>query len=330
MDKDCSNNTTSKRLSQIVKRSELVNQIIESTPAAFVVLDRSFNILFSNEYVHSITGYSETEILNKKCFTIFGDGNICPQCAALKCLNSSKKESFLKCEKDKHGNTKYVEVLAVPLSFKSGKVEKILEIVIDRTDEVALHKQLEDDFYKVLDMLASIIEVKDVYTANHSENVKEISVAIAEAMELSDAQKKEIMIAASLHDIGKVGVSDTIINKCGALLQHEYEVIKSHPVIGEKILSKISSFVNVMKYVRHHHERFDGKGYPDGLEGENIPLGARIIAVADSYEAMSSDRPYRKALQREDIIRELKRCSGTQFDPKILELFLDKLSSGKI
>lgn len=128
-----------------------------------------------------------------------------------------------------------------------------------------------------------------------------------------------------LHDIGKIGINESILNKPGKLSEEEYEMVKLHPKMGADIIKGIKFLEPVVPIIYHHQERYDGKGYPDGIKGEQIPIGARIIAVLDTYDAMTTDRPYRKALSREAAIAEVKRCSGTQFDPQVVEVFLQIL-----
>jgi len=152
-------------------------------------------------------------------------------------------------------------------------------------------------------------------------------VLIAQKLELSEEEKELLKYAAMLHDIGKIGVRGIILNNPNGLTGEEYDEIKKHPLVGESIIQPIELLQPIRTLIRHHHEWYNGKGYPDGLSGENIPLGARIIAIADAYDAMKSDRPYRKALTEETAIRELKRGSGTQFDPKIVEVFLEILKT---
>lgn len=315
-------NARKERTYELVRRNNLLNIIIDNTPAAYVVIDKSFNIVYASKFTKQLTGYSENELMSKKCYEIFGNGSVCPGCAVEKCFLSGKKETHLKLEKDKFGNPKYLMSIAIPLFNEQGELDRVLEIAMDRTEELLLQNQLKDDFFRVIQMLSSIIEAKDTYTANHSENVKNLSLAIAEELRLTDDEKSEILIAASLHDIGKVGVNDSILNKEGALTREEYDLVKKHPVIGEKILSNIQSFTRVTQYVRHHHEHFDGSGYPDGLKGNEIPLGARIISIADAFDAMFSNRSYRKALSIRFITRELKRCAGKQFDPELVDIFI--------
>ncbi len=137
--------------------------------------------------------------------------------------------------------------------------------------------------------------------------------------------KKALQHAAILHDIGKIGTDLSILHKNGMLTNDEFEVIKEHPIVGSQIIEPISFLSNVKRIVTEHHERYDGKGYPHGKKGEELSLEARIIAITDAYDAKTSDRPYRKAMKSEDAIAELKRCAGTQFDPKLVDIFIDIL-----
>ena len=168
-----------------------------------------------------------------------------------------------------------------------------------------------------------MLDAKDEYTAMHSRNVSNISKSIAQALDLPAEQIWDIEIAAYLHDIGKVSIPYNIINKNGALDDEEFKTIKKHPSNSYIILQRLSGFFDVKDYVLYHHERFDGKGYPEGKKGNEIPLGARIISLADTYDAMTSSRSYRKALSHETAMAEIKANAGTQFDPRLAEIFID-------
>jgi putative nucleotidyltransferase with HDIG domain len=170
--------------------------------------------------------------------------------------------------------------------------------------------------------LINALEARDGYTHGHSAKVAEIVGDIMHELHLKPKQRYAINFAAILHDIGKIGIPDMILNKPGKLTVAEYDIIKQHPVIGEKILERILWLDEIRDMVRHHHERYDGKGYPDRLAAEQIHFGARIIAVADSFQAMISDRPYRKGLPEETALEELRKNRGTQFDPVIVDVFL--------
>jgi HD-GYP domain-containing protein (c-di-GMP phosphodiesterase class II) len=188
-----------------------------------------------------------------------------------------------------------------------------------------LYQKIQDSYFEIVKALAQAIEAKDPYTHGHSERVMEYAVQIAQKLGLPEEEIKSLRYAAILHDIGKIGVRGIILNNPDGLTDQEYNEVKKHPLIGENIIQPIELLQPIRPLIRHHHEWYNGKGYPDGLSKEDIPLSARILAVADTYDAMKFDRPYRKALTEEVIIQELKQGSGTQYDPKLVEVFLEIL-----
>ena len=189
-------------------------------------------------------------------------------------------------------------------------------------DNARLYRDLDAMFLGALSALVSAIEAKDPYTRGHSQRVALLSRDIAAAADLPDAVVKQIHIAGLVHDIGKIGVPEIVLRKQGRLDDAEYELIKQHPETGWRILRDIPQFAPILDGVRFHHERFDGHGYPHGIAGEDIPLPARIIAIADTFDAMSSTRTYRTARDRGEVLGEMARLGGTQFDPVMLQHFL--------
>ena len=178
---------------------------------------------------------------------------------------------------------------------------------------------------EVVAALAQALEERDSYTGEHSESVVELTARVAEALALDADEVKQIRSAALLHDIGKVGIPDGILHKPGPLDDREWEIMRQHPAIGERILRAIPGMGSVARVVRHEHERWDGGGYPDGLAGEAIPIGARIILACDAYHAMTSDRPYRKAMSHHEAMSELTTNAGSQFDPQVVEALVGYL-----
>lgn len=187
--------------------------------------------------------------------------------------------------------------------------------------------QLDETNRQLLHTLGSVIDAYDIYTAGHSAQVARYAGAIAAAMGLSATEQDKIVRGALIHDVGKVGVADAIIEKPGRLTDEEFEMMKLHTVIGAAIVSNLPQLAELVPLVRNHHERWDGHGYPDQLKGEGIPLGARVLAVADTVEAMLSDRPYRATLSLGDVVAEVIRCSGKQFDPVVVTAFLAVVQS---
>ncbi len=189
------------------------------------------------------------------------------------------------------------------------------------------YEKLEHAYLDSIETLRYTIEAKDIYTRGHSDRVSEFSVLIGKKLGLSDEDLNTLKIGGLFHDIGKIGVPDSILQKADKLTDDEYSQIKQHPNIGVHILSNATIFKDILPIVEHHHERYDGKGYPSGLAGEEIPYLARIAAVADSFDAMSSRRAYRESLPKEKILSEFMRCRGTQFDPDIDDTFIDILEN---
>jgi len=176
-----------------------------------------------------------------------------------------------------------------------------------------------DDLYSSLTMIAHAIDLKDVYTGRHARDVADIAIRIARAMRLPEAEVRTIRFAGLLHDIGKIGISGGIIRKPGTLTPDETAVMKRHPVIGADIMQPVELLTDAAHLVRHHHEHYDGTGYPDGLKGEDIPLGSRIVFVADAFNAMTTDRPYRRARSKQEALKILKEHADGQFDAAVVD-----------
>jgi len=183
-----------------------------------------------------------------------------------------------------------------------------------------------EKLHQVVKILLQVLEAKDPYTACHSKRVATIALDIAREMGFSHIEMEVLRIGALLHDVGKVGVPEAILKKDGPLSEEERLFILAHPSIGDKLLSATCGRSNYIERVRdavlHHHERWDGNGYPKGLKGEDIPLMARIVAVADSYEAMTAERCYRKATTPEEALEDIRRNAGTRYDPEVVQAFV--------
>ena len=207
---------------------------------------------------------------------------------------------------------------------------RLVELVADHTAAALrtaeLYRKLEQTHLGVAAALAAALEAKDGYTAGHARWIAEVAVEVGRELSLPEDELNDLRYGAIFHDIGKIAIPDAILNKEGALTEAEFEVIKTHPVVGEQILAPVPFLTDVRRIVRHDHERWDGTGYPDGLRGPQIPLGARIVLVVDAFHAMISDRPYREAMPQEEACAELREHSGTQFDPEVVDALVAVLS----
>jgi len=206
-------------------------------------------------------------------------------------------------------------------------LSSFLFVVLWLTSTLILRAQrkLREDSLKMITALLSLTEAKDPYTGSHSLNVAEKAVAIGEVMGLSQEESEDLRVAALLHDIGKIGIPSEVLHKPSRLTMAEFEVMKSIPAASVEIVQTLEPLAATIPAILHHQERYDGKGYPDGLKGEEIPLLARVLAVANSIEAMSSERPYRPAMTREEIMATLEEGAGSQWDPQVVEPALKML-----
>ena len=195
-------------------------------------------------------------------------------------------------------------------------------------ENARLFQELQGTYLSTVKALVSLIEAKDAYTKGHTERVADYSVALGKRMSLSREQLREIAFGAVLHDIGKLIIYESILNKPGNLNREEWEALKKHPEVGASIIENMDFLSETVALVRHHHEQWDGKGYPDGLKGDEIPVGARIIAVCDCFDAMTTNRSYRKALTWKKTLHTLRSKSGTQFDPLVVQCFIEMLETG--
>ena len=229
---------------------------------------------------------------------------------------------------------------AVVIAFEEDKdfirqqTLRLLHILVDffslSLENIYLLDDLKSAYFYTIKAIANSIEARDPYTKGHSERVARFSKAIAEEFNWDKNEIELIDWGGVLHDVGKIGIRDSILNKPGKFTDDEYNEIKLHPLIGTQIVKDISFLEPIIPYVLEHHERFDGKGYPGGMAGKNISIKGRLLAVADAFDAMTSDRPYRKALKPEDALKEILRNGGTQFDPEVVRAFERAWMSGKV
>jgi response regulator RpfG family c-di-GMP phosphodiesterase len=207
--------------------------------------------------------------------------------------------------------------------FRIATIQHTVEKALNHRALILENLRLQENSLNVLRTMVNVLEQRDSYTAGHSRRVTEIAITIAARLELPQDEIKTLRLAGLIHDVGKIGIEDTILRKPGRLTDEEYAVIRTHPERGVQIVEPLDFLRGALPILRHHHECYDGRGYPGGLARDAIPLGARIIAIADTYDAITSSRAYRRARGQEAALAEIRRCAGTQFDPELAGLFLE-------
>lgn len=326
---------------KLLKAAEAWRETFDSLPYGVMLIDKDLYIIRVNNYIVKTYNQPYENIIGRKINEIIyrenKKSNRCPISKSCKELKPEIDIYF-----DNHLN-KYFMLYSVPIKNDDGSLKSCILSIVDITDLKIKEKKLTDSRDAFLNMLKELdfsykelkelftgfihafvnaIDAKSPWTKGHSERVTKYSLKIAEELALSQTEIEKLRISALLHDIGKIGTYETLLDKPGRLTEEEFKIVKAHPVKAVQILSPIKQLNDLLPIIKHHHERFDGNGYPDGIQGEEIPLLSRIITVADSFDAMTSDRPYRPAPTIDFAIQELRRCTGTQFDPEIVEAFI--------
>jgi HD-GYP domain-containing protein (c-di-GMP phosphodiesterase class II) len=313
--------------------SEALKKMIRSAKYSldkFDNLEKAVNALKKEPYDILLLDFSEN--IEKKLATLKKIRDLYPEIYIILLINSENSSTLLKelkelsvqgyCEK----NDKLDQL---PLFIESAvKSINQMRIIKHINEELVKSKEkLEKAYLESIETLRFTVEAKDTYTKGHSDRVSEYSVLIGKKLGLPNKDLETLKIGGLFHDIGKIGISDSILLKNGKLTNEEYDEIKRHPIIGKNILSNAAIFQNIIPIVLYHHERFDGKGYPYGISDKDIPFLARIVAVADAFDAMTSKRSYRDELGLDYVKNEIKNKMGTQFDPIVATTFLDILQN---
>ncbi len=288
----------------------------------YIVIDPQYNIIYMNDYFKKKLTTDSSNFFAKKCFYFCNGGTPCSECVAEKSMDSHSTERITRRIVYPNGEDIYADIMSVPILDSEHKLQSIIEIFIDKTEELELKNSLEKTYMLLVDSISKVLAKKDRYTAFHSANVKHYSLYLARYFNLNEADQKKIFIAASLHDIGKIAIPKSILSKPSALTGEEFNILKKHPIIGANLLSKITYFKDIVEIVEYHHEKVDGTGYPYGLKGSEIPFMAQIVCVADAFDALTTNRIYRKAMSVEYAVDEIKKASGTQFDKQIADAFV--------
>jgi len=234
----------------------------------------------------------------------------------------TKAEQALSLSKEKGGNNVYVFPYKI-IRDENGKKHEIIELSVENKKEQKLTFKDKKSLMEFVNALANTVKAKDYYTQEHSELMSKVAVELARRLGMPDAEIETIKLGAMLHDLGKIGINESILLKPGKLTNEEYELVKQHPQIGAEIVRTVHALKDTLPLILYHHERFDGSGYLKGLKAEEIPIGARIIGIADVYQALRSDRPYRKSYSKEEALEIIKEGSGKQFDPKLVDALLE-------
>lgn len=304
---------------------EEATRLINSTKAEISVFSKDRKRL---EKVVELNKHSSTindEALSNYINTVLDEGTG----QIINCIENNSSESML-CTplKVKDKTLGVISISNSNNTIYDSEDLKLLNAIATQAaialDNTNLYESIRDTFLQTIEALIEIIEKKDSYTAGHARRVAVYSISIGEELGLNRSELTKVRLAALLHDIGKIGIQDKILLKNSRLTGEEYEVIKKHPVYGAEILENIDQLKDIVPSVRGHHERYDGKGYPDGKKGDEIPLIARIIAVADAFDAMTSHRPYISNKEKEQALNEIYKNINTQFDPVVVEAFLKR------
>jgi PAS domain S-box-containing protein/putative nucleotidyltransferase with HDIG domain len=313
----------------------------DSMPCGVLLLDLEFTIIRANKYIASLYELSYKELKERRCFELIRSKELEEHYYGIR---SQSRISIRPFEYFEEAMNRDFMLSLTPIPDASGITKAFVLTVVDISELKDKHKKLAESKEAFFNMLKELdfsyrelrqlhdglihsfvnaIDAKSPWTKGHSERVTEYALAIGTAMGFGGEEINILRNASLLHDIGKIGTYDVILDNPKKLSPEEHDLINLHPVKGEAILNPIKQLEAVLPIIRHHHEQMDGTGYPDGLKGEDIPLFARILCVADSFDSMTSDRPYRPARNKEYAISELKICSGTQFDPAVVKAFLD-------
>lgn len=313
---------------------ERLHKIMDLVPHLIFAKDSTGKFLLVNKAVASLYGKTPAELLGKKHVELHD--NISPEELEVFLATDQKvlekNEPVLIEEEyitDINGHTRIYITKKIPFKYSESIEKAILGVAVDITELkkseqlIRAYHQKEEKFREELILsVSSLLEIHDSYTGDHSRNVAILAKRLAEELSLDQEEIEYAYWTGIVHDIGKILVPLEILNKKGRLDEEEFKIIKKHPEWGYQSLARSELLSDIASYVLYHHERWDGKGYPEGLNGKDIPLVAQIIALADTWDAMCSDRPYRKALDKETAMEEIYRNKGTQFNPALVELFL--------
>ena len=308
--------------SQALKR-RLFQTILREAPIAYALIDMSYRVVFLNDHYLRSRKLESGYPPGSKCYEIANSGVPCQSCILRDVLETGGPCRILRKDILEDGSCTYSDDLAIPIKDAgTGETKYVLEIMIDRTVEMDVRERDHAIFLKMIDSLMRLLEEKDYATCRHSRHVSAISAKLTHHLGLGPAAVFNATLGGLLHDLGKLYIPDAVLNKMDGLDDREYAIIKEHHVFTWVVMAGLMSFKPLRDVAIAHHERWDGMGYPKGTKGEDIPIEGRITAIADTYDAMTSDRPYRRAMPHEAAMAEIKKVAGTQLDPHLVEKFV--------
>ncbi len=334
--------------------------LIDTLPYATILVDTDFHVVMANNAARNLLGYPG-KLQNDKCYELLHKTKApIENCPIEKTLNSGKDEqteiyepalgkhliinsapvfrnekiigfihSFLDITKQKENEISSNDLIDIyagsinELKARQLGAQKGRDAFLNMLEDISeSYKELEDLFLKLILVMVNALDAKSPWTKGHSERVSMYAEQIAKQMLIDEDEIKDIKLAGLLHDIGKIGTYDYLLDKPGKLTREEFDIVKKHPDQGADILKEIKQLRDIIPYIKYHHEKLDGHGYPHNLKGHKIPLGAKILHVADSFDSMTSDRPYRPAPGIKYALSEMAKYKGTQFDPHVVDAFL--------
>ena len=310
------------------ENSDFTGDQVQDSNYLDIVLNAEVPFAFSDSYRSTnVNGTSKGELVFNLYEPIVFDGTVVGVCILQIPYQSVIAHSnmlLLVIVLTISGGLLVLFLMLIGILYKTSKTMLMQnDELIEQKREIEIsYKKLDDSYKCTVLALSNAVDARDPYTAGHSMRVSKISLLISGELEMTDEDSQILEYAALFHDIGKIGITDDILNKKGKLTDDEYKLIKKHPDIGVNILGGIDFLMDALPMIKHHHERFDGKGYPCGIKGEEIPLCARIIAIADTYDAMTSDRPYRRGFSHDTAVQEIFENKGAQFDGMLVDVFM--------
>ncbi len=304
------------------------NHILETISSGIIILEDKGIIKYLNNSAKELLDINDVE--GTDVLGYFDNDKARLNKVIEEALSGNIDHSIYFIQYSKEHGDKHLVLKALPFKTEDVDQNQIMLYIEDISETAVLTSKLEDQYLNMFKSFVKFIDAKDTYTGLHSSKVSEYVKLILSQMNITGEVAEEIIVAANLHDIGKIGIPESILNKPGKLTDDEYEKMKEHPSIGANLVGEIIGYENISKIIRHHHERYDGRGYPNGLQDSSIPLGSKIIAVADAFDAITTDRIYRKHRSIEEGIIILNNEKGKQFDANIVDLFVQALEISKV